>query len=372
VRSSPRGPLVTLHEDAAALAPRQAEGQPAREGRLLHSRHRREALPDLAVEDLARFLRVAVHPDLKPREQHAIGVQAEIDPARRLHPLEAEAGPDQEDESERDLRDHESLAQAVVRGGAGRGTPALLEGGIDLRPRGLERRCEPEDDPGSQGEHQGQTERPAIERVGEHDVRNEVHGRDEDRQQVHHEVRKQDPGRPAEEGEEKALHEELTDEPQPARSRHEADRDLLLAADRSGQEEVGHVRGHDQQHSEAHRQEEAERRTHGRLGPVRALRERHHPVVGLPVGVGVGEGEPAVEGGDHGLRLFDGRAGSQAREVVPSSRVAVLQVALVAHLPTHGERGPEIVGHARPGAAERRRDHPDDREGVTVQVDDPA
>ena len=82
-----------------------------------------------------------------------------------------------------------------------------------------------------------------------------------------------DAGGPGQEGEDQALGQELPHEAEARRAHRQPHGDLATAADRSSQEQVGHVRAGDEQ-DEAHRHpEDGEHGTEGLHRPLRALAE---------------------------------------------------------------------------------------------------
>src|ERR1019366_3572412 len=134
----PCWPLVAVDADFPSLAAGQPEREPARKGGVLHARHARNALLDLAVEYLAGLLGVAVHADPHSANQHVVGIEAEIYLGGLPESLDAEAGSDQQDQGDCDLCDDKTTPKPVLgRASLGR-APALLERRLQVDARRLE------------------------------------------------------------------------------------------------------------------------------------------------------------------------------------------------------------------------------------------
>ena len=119
-------------------------------------------------------------------------------------------------------------------------------------------------------------------------------------------------------------------------------------------EEIGNVGRHDEQHSQADCQQQAQGRAQDELRAVGAVGEGHDSVMHFCVGAGEGNGELRVEGRDGGTGLRDGDAGLEAGDIVIAAGVARRERVAepVADLLEHGNGRPELEGQPRHGALE--------------------
>src|SRR5262249_5441752 len=99
--------------------------------------------------------------DRRDERQDAARIEAGVDGAERAEGADHEPGTDEEDEREGELRDHEEAARAPS---LRRAVAALLEGGVEIGRRGLERRRQPEADAGQERDAEHDGEHAAVER----------------------------------------------------------------------------------------------------------------------------------------------------------------------------------------------------------------
>ena len=161
----------------------------------------------------------------------------------------------------------------------------------------------------------------------------------------------------AEEREQGRLGEELAHDAAAARAEGRADRELLAAAERPGQHEVGHVRARDQE-DEAHRAEQHEQRRPHIADEVLVQRDDRRPPALVVRGV-LGR-KPRGDGVHLRPCAGDARAGLQARE-----HQEVVDPADGPFFGREGEGNPEpaVLGETAPG-----REHAD--HGVLLAVGD--
>ena len=207
--------------------------------------------------------------------QHAARVEARIDGRGRGEAAQHQAGADQQDERQRQLGDHEHVAQQRLAAVAGRA--ARAEAIADARPRRLPGRHQAEDEAGDDRDAEREGQRPALDRHvgGARQV-----GRRHRRDGAHAERRQGQADDAAQAREQQALDQQLTHDLEPRRAEREADGDLRLPRRGARQQHVRDVGAGDQQH-EADRDEQ-HRQAEPRVADD-ALLERHH----LHVAVGV-------------------------------------------------------------------------------------
>ena len=199
-----------------------------------------------------------------------VRVKPEIRSAGLAQALDAEAGADQQHERERDLADHQQAAQAVVGRRQARAASALLQRRVEIGPRGLQRRREPEDQAGGEGDQEGEPEGAGVD--ADRDPDGQIGMRHPSHQQVDRPIGDQHSKAPARAGQQQAFGEQLPDQPAAAGAHGESDGDFLLPAGGPGQEQVRHVGRHDQQHADADRQQDGQDSPENRLGAVGSLR----------------------------------------------------------------------------------------------------
>jgi hypothetical protein len=338
----PNRALVAVHAHVPALAAGEPQGEPAGERGVLDAGQRGEAVLGLPVERPAGRHVVAVHANLHSGDQHVIRIEAEVDLAGLAQALDAQSRPDKQRERDGDLRHHEPVAQPVLRCASLRGQPpSLLQDGLQVEVGGLKRGDQPEGDPGRHRKQQREAQRQGAQVEVELRVRGDLR-RQEEGDRVHSPGREKRSRASAKERQNEALGQEQADQLPAPRAGGNADRNLLLAAGRPGQQEVADVRGHDQLHAEADRKEQAKRGAHRGLASPGAPREGHHAVVRLQVVVGICLGQLRIHRGHGRLRLLDAHAGLQPGEIKPSAGAARRQKigALVPDLPDHGRAAP--------------------------------
>ena len=269
------------------------------------------------------------------------------------------------------------VSQAVVRAPAP-SAPALLEGLVETGTRGLERGHQAEEQAGRERRQQREAESldRRADRRGRGCGRCRCSGRKE-RSERHHPAGEHDTQRAAERA-------PAAGSPCASwRTRRQrlgpggqADGDLLLPARGPAQQQIGHVGRHDQQHPEAHDEQQAQRRAHDGLCAVGAVGEGDDAVMNLAVRPrdrpSASCASSARDGGPR-LRQADARAARRTTLWKPRALREVSESPK--RLPTsfeHRERRPELEDQARHRAAKLRRHDAHDRERVAVQVERPA
>jgi hypothetical protein len=162
---------------------------------------------------------------------------------------EQEAGPEEQDEGEGDLQDHQASLQALVTGARclsssdpGWRAGTASGGGADRRQQAREGRAH-------QGDEGGERQRPDADRQA--DARRQI---DAARigQKVKREPGEQQPQRSSQRGGQQVLGEQLAREPGRGRAERGAEAQLPLPRQSSHEVQVRHVHTGDQQH-ERHR-----------------------------------------------------------------------------------------------------------------------
>ncbi len=103
--------VLSLEEDGAgeaALEQRNGAGQRRR----LNTRHRRRTLEHALLELPAAFLGVALRAEIERQHREMPGIEPGIDLLCVLQTSEEQAGADERDERQRNLRRHQHVAQA--------------------------------------------------------------------------------------------------------------------------------------------------------------------------------------------------------------------------------------------------------------------
>ena len=195
---------------------------------------------------------------LSRRGDAAVGIDPDRGRARRLeahlhfeHADEAadqEAGADQQDAGECDLRHDQRVADEGPFAAPGGSAARVLERAGHARPRRLQRRRQAEDDAGDQRDADGEHERgPVSAHVAQQ--------RDADRIELGQQARAGDREREAEDGaarrEDEAFREHLSQQPLPPGAERHPDRDFLLSRRRACEQQVRQV-GADDQHDHPH------------------------------------------------------------------------------------------------------------------------
>ena len=208
-----------------------------RPGDRTHAADRAEPIRDIDVQrvSLRRFVTVQGRADAK--EQDVQRIEADVDSAKVLHRPEEQSRADQEHERDRHLRHDQRLAEAGSRAGDGPGV--VLESGIDVRSSRAERRRDAEHDAGRRADDDGKCEPAPIEwrRLFRHAL-----------QQWLPPPRDHEPKRTADAGEEEALAQELSNQPDPRGAQRQAQGELRLPRRGAREQQVGHVGADDQQH----------------------------------------------------------------------------------------------------------------------------
>ena len=224
--------------------------------------------PKVVVEGDNLGVVVSGLPGVQLERQQVLAVESELNGREiRKRPHE-QAGRDQNQEGEGDLRDHQHAAQAE----AAKPVPArfagsrFLERRHDVRPRRLERRSKPEQHARQQREPGHDDQHVPVQFRAQGEVLTSI--RQQQRQETDAPDGEHDTQRAAEHGEQDALGEELADDPKPSGPQTQAECDFAPAGGRARQEEVGDVRARDAEDEAHQRQEDVERL---RIGPPQAV-----------------------------------------------------------------------------------------------------
>jgi hypothetical protein len=226
--------------------PVAAEGQGAQHGRRANARERAHPLHHLAMElPLLRPLRVLVRRQPVLHGQEVAGLEARVHSRERVQAAQQQAGPDEQDHGQRDLRHHQRATHARAQGAAGVAAAAFLQRLHEVGPREAKRGHETEQERGERGERDRvpddrriqaghQAARQAVGRRRHQEAQPPLAGQQSERAT----------GRPEQGG----LGQELPHQPAAAGAQRDARRQLPLARGRAGQHQVRDVGAGDQQH----------------------------------------------------------------------------------------------------------------------------
>ncbi len=175
------------------------------------------------------------------------GLQSGINPAKAREALHEEASAGEQNQSERDFRDDENAAQAMMDGAASaRAASAFVQGGLEIEARGLESRREAEEDASGERDGEGKREHHSIEsNLG--DAGNVL--RHERNQDVRAPGSEKKATQTAEGGKHDTLDQELANDAAPAGSKRGAKSDFFCPHGGAGEKEIGHVGARDQKHA---------------------------------------------------------------------------------------------------------------------------
>ena len=281
--------------------------------------------------------------------------EAGVDAPEARDGAEHEAGADEEDERGRHLDDDEDALGAAARPHATAAPQRVVEVGAARE----EHRHEAEEEPGGERDRHRHGEDAPVDADGGGARKIERQEREDGARAPGGD---EEPEPAAEEREEKALGEELPEEPLAPGAEGDADRELAGPAARAREEEVGHVGAGDEEDERDRAEEDEEERPHvsdHRVG------ERHQARAGALVGVGIGEGETARDAVEVGLRLRDRHAGSQPPDAVDAEAgAAVLQERVLPLPDRHVDVAALEVPHDE---VEARRQDADDGEVLAVE-----
>ena len=273
------------------------------------------------------------------RGQDALGVEARIRSESKQEAPDHEDRPDQEDERQPELRNHQDPTQAAARS-AGHGSRALLERIDHVDLAGLQNRREAHHERAQRGDGHDEGHRPPVQIVGDPEGR--THGRQahEPRHAVGGE-READPGsgRDQQQGFGQGPAQKL---PPPGAER-EAHGVLLPLGRSPGEHQVGHVGAGDELNEQPGDQQKAQRRRHP--GRRELLEQGYHLGPASPIAVGVLPRERRRDRLDLGSGLLDGNPRAKACDGIQSAHNAILA-------PGSRPRGVQTSaysGNAKPG-----------------------
>ena len=238
--------------------------------------------------------------------QDVIGAEAQLGALEGDGAAQQQPGADEQHQRQGHLRDDEGVAKAVARGPAA-APPRLLQDAVEVGARGLYGRHETEAEAGGRGQDEREGHHPAVEgqRAREH-----AGGR-EAQQEGEAPVADEQAERPAQQGQHRALGEELAQEPRPARAEGRAHRQLAPPAAGASEKQVRHVGACDEEH-QADRAEKDEERGLERAHDL--LVERHDLHAPARVRVGICLLEPPRDDRHVGPRLAHVQPRPQAAE----------------------------------------------------------
>ena len=357
-----------------------AQGKSAQvaDGRFFHSGQRDAAAEHFAEKprllgEGAIFVRLGIVGVGQSRTDghHALWIES--------HPLveqvpetpQEQASGNEQHQGEGELGHHQDTARARLCRGTCRAAGLLLERVRQVHAPTVQCGSQTEDRAGGERGSEGEEEDAGVDRdvieawqaLGQH-LEQEALGPEENGQA----------GDGAEQREEHALRQQLTDEPCPGGSQRLADGHLAPSRAGARQEEVRNVQAPDEQDQSHRTQQQHQRLVHVADHGVLEGHQSHRP----PVRPRVIAGELAVQGGHQRvqalLRLRDGEPGCEARDgrrkVPPVPRRVIEQGRAV-----EAGGGPDLdvpVPGRSPRGVEVRRHHADDVVQVRVELDTSA
>jgi hypothetical protein len=371
-----------LDADVAAVA----DAREQRHGRRADGRDARERT-DLRLDPLqhratARGI-VAVERRHERERHHAVDLHAEVDAGDVAQALDEQPRRDEQRHRERDLRGDQRRAEAHGRALAARDLPRAGPDGRDqVGARGVQRREEPEQQPGAERHDAGEHQHRRAKLEGEGGAHPQRCRRDERRHQRQRGVRDEHARGAAQDREQARLGHELCDQVPAPGAERAAHRDLGGAVGAAGEQQVRDVGAGDQHHQPRDREQEGERRARRAaqhalsatavLDPDLALEEARarrcaHRVLQRQLDVR----EDGPEGGAHGrARLLGRDPGAQPREQEDPVAQPVLELRARAEADVdvggHRHRHEDARPHAEGRAVEAPRCHADDRHRPVV------
>ena len=185
-------------------------------------------------------------------------IEARVHPTQSSEAAHEQAGADQKHEGQGHLGHDQRAAHRGIAG-VGVRPAAVLERLVRIGPREApcgdraREKARDQSDPEREREH-------GTVHAGFGDQRHLVAEKRDDR--VDARPGDDEAERAAREGHERRLGQQLPDDPGPVGAERRADRDLLAAGERSGEDEVGHVRARDEQHEADRAEQHPERPPH--------------------------------------------------------------------------------------------------------------
>ena len=232
--------------------------------------------------------------------EEPLRLNAGIDTAQAREALQQQTGAGEQEQRERNFRDHEQTAQSMTQAAAGgSAAPAFVQRGLQIEPRSLKRWRETKEDAGDERDQNREAEHHAVELdVGDaRDVLrhqpDEHFGspRREDQSEQSAEPRKHD-----------ALRQQLPDDAAASCTERRTQRDLLCANRGAREQQVRDVRDRDQQHA-ADRTEEHIERARDIADEIFAQRANRGAEIGIRIRILLLERRG--ERGQFRLRLLD-------------------------------------------------------------------
>ena len=233
-----------LDLEAEARVELRIEGDAGQDRSALDARKRRDSLQQLLLEGADRLiLAVLVLGEHRLRHEDVAGIrEAGAYREQAVQRADHEAGADDQDEGERDLRHDESGACASTR----RGTRcAVLERFHQIRPAGVERGDDSRDDARGDGDTQREREHRAIQ---SHLVEARDGPRSEGDERVETPGGEEHPERAADKRQQQRLGEELPQDPSAPAAESGADGKLALPRCSARQQHARDVRTGDEEH----------------------------------------------------------------------------------------------------------------------------
>ena len=311
-------------------------GQDQDAARRLHTRESANSLKVVAIE-LSALLFVLRIRKLEEECQQVVGIEAFLS-VQQVHKAgDEQARPDREHQSQRDLPDDERGSQPITMRGFG--ASALFQAGNQVGFRCGDGRHDPEDEPGDEGQQDSKGKHPQIDPciggAGNTISDERQHRRRGDKGQTA-------PGKSTNRAQDKAFHQQLTDDALAARTQRRAHGNLTLPLAHARQQQVGDVGTGDQQHHRHGSQDDHER--HARVADECCQLGHHSCRVVTRVGVGILFCEVAGNVLEFLVHLGDGDA-----RLHPSDGVEEVGAAHgdhrfgVAGVIVHRQRGPNAI-----------------------------
>jgi hypothetical protein len=303
-----------------------------------------------------------------------------------LQVLEAaneQAGPEQQQETQGDLRRDQPLAEQQRPAGPGDRTHGVLERRPRIRTAGLQCRQQAEHDAGEHGERDGEGEDAEVRGGGDEQRCSLVGHQCQQRSRQHR--RQAEAGDPSDQREDQAFDQELPYQLAARGAERQAHGDLLLPHEAARDQQVGDVGAGDQQDQTHHRHQDDQRRREIVAEPGESKRRGfddqvsgHEPFAGVwrplfrPRQRHLVLTDLQEQPLQRRLRRGDRVSGLEPGEHLHPSRAAVVHVhpiPLGRHHRFHLDRHADLRRLRRIEAGESPRRHADDRHRVVVHQD---
>ena len=195
-------------------------------------------------------------------------------------------------------------------------------------------------------------------------------GRDQVSKRLRHPHRQWRSRHRTHESQQQALRQKLPHQADAPRAHRQAYPELLVPRRGARQQQVGHIRAHNQQHHAAHRHQNLQRCQQQGLRARVRLPDGQQRGAHTRARVRVLPGELLGQGRDFGIRLLHGHARFRPRQPQQVTRVAVPQhpVRHGVELRRHHQRNPGFERQPRHAAAKLRRSHADHRQLLPVHA----